>query len=119
MEIRTHSDFVPLDTLDALEDAIARSEREPVVLFKHSSLCGLSARARRKLNDLAGGTPPVYEVVVQRRRELSNDIEQRFGIRHETPQVIVLHRRRPVFDASHHRVSAETVRQAVDPLTTP
>ena len=55
---------------------------------------------------------PVFEVVVQSARPLSNHIETFFGIRHETPQVIVLYRGQPTFDTSHRGVTADAVHDA-------
>lgn len=102
-----------LETEKGLEDAVARSHREPVVLFKHSAWCGLSTYAHRELSKLTQpDDPPVYCIVVQHARRLTTAVEERFGIRHESPQVIVLFEGKPVFDASHGRVTAEAVRQA-------
>ena len=115
--MRDASPFVPIETPETLAEAETRSGEEPVVIFKHSSRCGISARARQRLQALTeAGDPPVYEVVVQHARAVSDEIGQRYGLRHETPQVIVLHRGRPVFDASHSRVRAEAIRQAVTDL---
>jgi len=101
-----------------LEQAFDHSMQEPVVLYKHSNLCGASFRARRQvtqLNDESGLL--VYEVVVQDARPLSQHIESRLGVRHQTPQVIVLFQGRPVFTASHSRVTAQAVRQAIENVT--
>lgn len=89
--------------------ALAISQDEPIVVFKHSRMCELSAMAWQKMQSVQ---IPVYEVVVQSARPLSNHIEQFLGVRHETPQVIVLIRGQPVFDASHRRVTAKAVHQA-------
>ena len=89
--------------------------REPVVLFKHSITCGISHRARRQIGQLTEERdPPVYEVIIQEMRPLSNKIEEQLGIRHQSPQVIVLHQRQPIFDASHGRVTAQAVRDVVE-----
>ncbi|MFQ5569124.1 MAG: bacillithiol system redox-active protein YtxJ [Rhodothermales bacterium] len=105
-----------MDSSSALDQASDHSMKEPVVLYKHSALCGLSFRARREIARLADADdpPPVYEVVVQEARAVSNQIERWLGIRHESPQVIVLHQRRPVFNASHRRVTARAVRDAIN-----
>ena len=94
--------------------ALEESMSTPVVLFKHSCLCELSAAAwteMQALNSAEGIN--IYEVTVQSARPLSNHIEQYFGIRHESPQVIVLYHGNPVFDTSHRQVTAVTIRDAV------
>ncbi len=94
--------------------ALDVSHREPVAIYKHSSLCELCLMASDKLSALQSDTdPPIYEVVVQEARPLSNLIEKELKIRHESPQVIVLHKGDAVFNASHWDVTASAVRDAV------
>jgi bacillithiol system protein YtxJ len=57
-------------------------------------------------------------VEVQRSRELSNEIENRLGVRHESPQVIVLRNGQVVWDASHFKVTADAVADAVSKART-
>lgn len=106
--------FHPLDSDDALERALEQSDQEPVVLFKHSNTCSLSARANREMQALTeDDDPPIYRLIVQESRALSNRIAADFDIRHESPQVIVLNEQTPVFDASHLSVSATAIRNAL------
>jgi bacillithiol system protein YtxJ len=104
--------FHPLDALSDWEAAREASSTKPVVIFKHSSMCPTSARANGEMQDLAESDIPVYRVVVQEARNVSDAIEEALDIRHETPQVIVLSDGSPTFDASHYRVKAEAVREA-------
>jgi bacillithiol system protein YtxJ len=57
-------------------------------------------------------------VEVQYARELSNEIENRLGVKHESPQVIVLHNGQVVWDASHFKVTADAVADAVSKAKT-
>ena len=88
------------------------SDDRLVVLFKHSRMCGSSYRAQREVLSLTDEVV-VFRLVIQRAGERSRAIEEALGIRHETPQVILLHCRHPVFSASHGRVTAERIRQAI------
>ena len=56
------------------------------------------------------GDPPVYEVVVQRARDVSNAIAARLGLRHESPQVILLSGNEVLFHASHGGVTPDAIR---------
>ena len=106
--------FHPIHDDVTFQSALARSQEEPVILYKHSSTCPLSAAARSEMvHFVQDEDVPVYEVVVQEARPASNRIAEELGIRHETPQVIILERGRPLFDASHRDITAQTVRQAL------
>lgn len=105
--------FHPLKTPEQLEQARARSHQEPVVLYKHSITCPISTAAQQQMRQLTRAEdPPVYALVVQESRRLSDEIASSLDIRHETPQAIVLYRDRPIFHASHRRVTADGVREA-------
>jgi bacillithiol system protein YtxJ len=110
------SQLTALSDLDMLEAAIAESRERPVLLFKHSRTCGVSAEALDELRahldrDSAGAT---YKMVtVQSHRQLSNEVADRLGVRHETPQAILIRDGRPVWKASHFRITADALRLAL------
>jgi bacillithiol system protein YtxJ len=95
---------------EALEQLFARSHEEPVVIFKHSNTCPISAMAYSRMKQFGDG---VSLLVVQQSRELSRQVETRTGVRHESPQVLVLRRGQTVWTASHFDITAEAVQQAV------
>ena len=102
--------FVELNDAATLDEFLKRSDKTPVVLFKHSNTCGISARAHR---EMARVNEPVGIVTVQRARALSAEIERRFNLPHETPQVLVVRDNQVVWHASHGRVRAQEVESAV------
>ena len=106
--------FAPVTDAGELEDLLARSHDAPVVLFKHSTTCPISARAHRQMaalsTEVAGR---IALVIVQRARELSRRVAELTGIQHESPQTIVLRNGQAVWSASHFDITAEAVAQAV------
>lgn len=106
--------FLPLASETDWADALSQSDDRPVLIFKHSNRCPLSASANREMHALAAEEDlPVYRVVVQEHRVVSDDIADTLDIRHETPQAILLDDGDPVFDASHHDVTADAIREVV------
>jgi bacillithiol system protein YtxJ len=101
-----------------LERLCDDSRRAPVVLFKHSPVCGTSAQAYDELEDLLHGGAPadVHLVNVLTSRPLSQLIAQRFGIRHESPQLLILRNGQVQWHGSHYRVTADPVRRALESL---
>ena len=104
------ANFNPVSDTAALEELIARSHDAPVLIFKHSNACPISARA---YSQMGGVKTPISIVVVQENREVSRQVEERTGVRHETPQALVLRNGRAVWNASHFDITADVVEQAV------
>ncbi len=77
------------------------------VIYKHSPLCGVSAMALREVRSFMEDHPdiPLYEVDVVRDRALSRALEDRLGVRHESPQALVLRAGEVVWHGSHRAVS--------------
>ena len=101
-----------------LDEALTASYVRPLLLFKHSYTCGVSAEALDELHAhideaLAAGSVTYAMVTVQTHRQLSNTIAQRLGLRHETPQAILVRDGRVVWSASHFRVNAAELQKAL------
>lgn len=98
----------PLIHIDEIEAAIAESQERPVLLFKHSRTCGISCEALDELHAHVedASLRAAYKLItVQSHRRVSEEAAARFGIRHETPQAILLRNGRPVWNASHFRIT--------------
>ena len=105
--------FLILESEEELQAALERSEQEPIVIYKHSQACGVSSLIRRRLMALTTPSdPPIYELVVQISRQLSNKLAGIFDIKHESPQVIVVYHNKAIFNTSHGRITANIVRDA-------
>ena len=102
--------FVKVTDTKAFGELADRSKERPVVIFKHSLTCPISAAAYEEMAEFAG---EVALVEVQRARELSAEIENRLGVNHESPQVIVLRNGQVVWNASHFKITADSVAKAV------
>jgi len=102
--------FTQITDTAALDQLLARSNDAPVILFKHSTTCPISSAAYQQMSRVKAD---VSLVVVQRAREVSNEIAARTGIRHESPQAIILRNGQAVWNASHFEITASAVEQAV------
>lgn len=102
--------FLPVPDAEALEQLVAASHDAPVVLFQHDPFCGTSAAAYREMATL---TEPVHLVDAARQPELSRRIALRTGVRHESPQVLVLRDGAAVWSASHRAITADAVMRAL------
>lgn len=109
-------DLTRIDGLAELERALAESHDRPLLIFKHSRTCGVSAEALEELQshiqDEALGVQYAL-VTVQTHREVSNAIASQLGVRHETPQAILVRSGQVIWSASHFRVTASELRKAL------
>jgi len=96
--------------------AIAASRGGVRVLYKHSPICDRSATALDEVGlflEGAGADVPVHIVDVLSARPASQWIESVTGVRHESPQALVLADERVVWNASHRAVTATALADAV------
>ena len=106
--------FTDIADKEALEKLLQHSTEEPVVIFKHSTACPVSAEAYEEMTALKS---PVNIVVVQNARDVSNEIEVRTEIEHHSPQVIILRNGKAVWNASHWKITTDAVAMAVQQAT--
>jgi bacillithiol system protein YtxJ len=108
--------LMTLSDLAELEAAIAESLERPVLLFKHSRTCGISHEALDELQAHVSrwrGHAAYKLITVQSHRGVSDEAAVRLGVRHETPQAILLRDGRPVWKASHFGITADRLDQAL------
>ncbi|MGI8494355.1 MAG: bacillithiol system redox-active protein YtxJ [Pyrinomonadaceae bacterium] len=98
--------FNQIKSVEELNEVFAQSKEKPVVLFKHSLTCPISAGVYEVVRNVEG---EVHIVIMQNAREVSNEIAARTGIRHESPQAIVLKDEKPIYHASHYDITADEV----------
>jgi bacillithiol system protein YtxJ len=117
-----HPDLTQLREIEQLDRLLSESHTRPLLLFKHSFSCGVSAEALDELIDhlnadiVAAGVPdPHYAIVtVQTHRDVSNAVSTKLGIRHETPQALLIRDGRVIWSASHFRVTADAMKKALN-----
>ncbi len=104
------ANFIKVDSIEKLDELFARSYKTPVVFFKHSSTCGISAGVK---DIVSHSDLDLNVVIVQTERELSNEIAVRTSVRHQSPQAIVISDGRAVFHASHYDITAKDIENAI------
>lgn len=102
-----------LRSMDDLEEAVEASEEKPVAILKHSTRCGISRMVLRKFEedfDLEEDKVKLYFLDLLSHRDISNEIASRFGVPHESPQLIVIKNGKAVYDASHNEIEASKLK---------
>ena len=98
--------FVTVDSIETLDALFEESHHGPIVLFKHSNTCGISADIIEQVGDVDAD---VNVIVVQLHRSISNAVEERTGHRHQSPQAFVIKDGKPVYHATHYGITANGI----------
>lgn len=95
--------------LSSTQECDALIGQDLLVLFKHSPTCPISLFAHHEVVRFRTAQPdtPVYLVSVRRQRELARHIAECTGIRHESPQILVLRHGNVIGAASHDAITAD------------
>jgi bacillithiol system protein YtxJ len=92
---------------------LIKQAQQPILFFKHSTRCSISAMAldrveREWSEKTAHQLIPVYIDVINR-RELSDFLAMQVGIEHQSPQILLVHQGKCVYQASHNQIALEQV----------
>ena len=98
--------FNEIHEIKELDALIEKSNEQAVILFKHSTTCPISAGVYQEISN---ADADINLIVVQSARNISTEIAERTGIKHESPQAIVLKNGEVVYHASHYDVTAQEV----------
>ncbi|MBT5877420.1 MAG: bacillithiol system redox-active protein YtxJ [Candidatus Latescibacteria bacterium] len=110
---------VDLQNLADLDQAVALSADRPVFIYKHSTACPICARTYRLIHEVAekgnlDHAPFFAEVFVIEKREVSDAIEERFGVSHQSPQLLLLRNASSVWDSSHFEITEAAISQVLE-----
>lgn len=107
----------PLTQAEQLEDIVRESHEKPVLIFKHSTTCSISAAAKGKMErqwaDAGLADTKLYYLDLLRFRPISAEIAQKFGVRHESPQLLLIKDGECQYNASHMGIRLSDVKSVV------
>lgn len=97
-----------LRSLADLDEALTH---DTFVLLKHSVTCSISAQGynqvaqfEKKHKDI-----PIFVVMIQEHRDVSNAIAEKTGVTHESPQILLFKDGELIADFSHYEVTVENL----------
>ena len=108
-----------LTDLQQLEEIEDLSASRPVVIFKHSTRCSISRMALKNFEHDSGPDFPAeqYYLDLLENREVSNAVADRFGVMHQSPQLLLISGGRCAHDWSHASIDAETTKMKIKELS--
>lgn len=105
-------DWEPLNDISQLDEIVTLSKEKPVAIFKHSTRCSISRMALKQFEnefDFPEKVTPYFLDLIAF-REISNDIASRFGVQHQSPQLILIKDGKAIYNASHSDIDAGTLK---------
>jgi bacillithiol system protein YtxJ len=98
-----------LTDLGQLNIIIAASNEKPVAIFKHSTRCSVSRMALKQFENEFNSSDKVtpYFLDLIAHRDISNEIANRFGVTHQSPQLILIKEGKAIYNVSHSDIDAE------------
>jgi bacillithiol system protein YtxJ len=109
--------WIELTDENQLEAIKKESFGKPVVIFKHSTRCSISAMAKNRLErDSQPEGVDFFYLDLIRYRALSNRIAEVFEVVHESPQVLLIREGVCVYDESHNGIAMDEIADALHPM---
>ncbi|WP_419881966.1 bacillithiol system redox-active protein YtxJ [Peribacillus sp. B-H-3] len=101
-----------IDSQEQFEELL---KQDSFLLVKHSLTCPISGAAFSEYERFVKENEAINTayLAVQEARPLSAYIADKFNIRHESPQAILFKNGEPVWNASHSRITNESLTKAV------
>ena len=93
-----------------LSQILEKSNKQAVMIFKYSNECGSSDRLKESLKKKIEAKTlnlPIYLVIVQIHKALSEKIAQIFNTKHESPQILIINKGKVVYTAHHGKIKIE------------
>ena len=96
----------PLTEANQLASLVQESHEHPVLIFKHSTTCSISAAAKAKIERQwpeasLPADSALYYLDLLRFRPISAQLAQEFGVQHESPQLLLIQDGKCTYHASH------------------
>lgn len=106
--------WVSLTRIEDLDKIKEESKERPVIIFKHSTRCGVSRgvlKSFEKEYNIDKEQVKIYFLDLLSHRDISNEIASTFGVRHESPQILIIKNGKAVFNESHHSIQAADIQE--------
>ncbi|MGE5702807.1 MAG: bacillithiol system redox-active protein YtxJ [Clostridia bacterium] len=84
------------------------------LLFKHSTVCPISTAAYDEFQSFLADTDiPASVILVREDRPVSSEVESRFGVKHESPQVFLFDGGEVKWHTSHWKITKQAIEEAL------
>jgi bacillithiol system protein YtxJ len=110
-------DWIHLTQIAQIEEIVEKSQLVPCLILKHSTSCSISSIAKARLEDdwdFGSEDLAPYYLDLIAHRDISAALTKKFGVHHESPQVILVKQGECVYDASHLDIEVEELQEVLE-----
>jgi bacillithiol system protein YtxJ len=106
-----------IKSLEEWNKLFSDTNEQPLLVFKHSTTCPISAEGLQQFEDFleenqnAGFLPVLVKVIEL--RNVSMQIAEDIGVKHESPQAILIKNKGVLWNASHWNITKKTLEQEI------
>jgi bacillithiol system protein YtxJ len=107
-EKKNNIHWIPLNDLSQLEEIKEFSNSEPVLIFKHSTRCGISRMVIKQFeNKFTEGMKniKIYYLDLLAYRHISDEVGYAFQVLHQSPQLLIIKNGIAISNASHYEIT--------------
>jgi bacillithiol system protein YtxJ len=101
--------WIALTDYSQIQKALEQSE--PFLVFKHSTRCSISSMAKSRFErnyELESVQAFYLDLIAY--REISNQLSADFGIKHQSPQLLLIQSGTCTYNASHNSIDLEEIK---------
>jgi len=107
--------WIALNTIKQLDEISNLSKQNTVLIFKHSTRCSVSRMVLKQFENefVLQDTISSYFLDLLEHRDISNEIALRFGVVHQSPQLIVIKDGIAIYNASNESINANDLKDFI------
>lgn len=107
--------WIPLVSVEQLDEIAEKSKTRTQLIFKHSTTCGIS---RMVLNMFTGSYAmedkvDAYFLDLHAHRGVSNEVQYKFQVIHQSPQLLIIKNGEVTYHTSHGAITDADLTQYV------
>ena len=112
-EKKSNLNWIPLTTLSQLDEIKKQSKTETILIFKHSTRCGISRMVIKQFESMFDEelkNLKVYYLDLLNYRNISDEVGYRFQVLHQSPQLLIIKNEIAVASASHYGITQVNIK---------
>jgi bacillithiol system protein YtxJ len=113
-EKETNINWIPLNSLEQIKTIKELSKSETILVFKHSTRCGISSMVIKRFENLFDSSMnniKVYYLDLLNFRAISDEVGYSFQVQHQSPQLLIIRNEVAVLNVSHYDITTVNIQK--------